>query len=127
VTITFTPTVSFTSATLPDITIRTRNAADILINLTSASPSAIVPVIVMSHGKNGYGATNDQGISQALPATWPTNNADENTNASGTTVFISRSVQSQGASGSGGEFDDQLIWISRWVLMNRMVAAGKLP
>lgn len=127
VTITFTPTTSFTSATLPDITIRTRNAAGTLTNLTSASPNAIVPAIVLSHGKNGYGATNVQGIVQALPANWPTTNVDENTNASGTTVVISRTVQAQGASGSGGEFDDQLVWLSRWVLLSRMVTAGKLP
>ena len=92
--------------------------------LTAASS---VPAIVISHGKNGYGGTNEQGTAQELPSTWVTNYPDENANATGTTIFINRPPQAQGTSGTGGEFDDVLIWVPRFVLLNRMVAAGKLP
>lgn len=120
----FTPASSFATTSGADITIRTRNAAGALINLTNAN---LVPVVVLSHGKNGYGATDAQGIAQALPAAWPANNADENSNASATTSFISRTAQASGTSGTGGEFDDLSVWVSRWVLLNRMISAGKLP
>ncbi|MBM3342256.1 MAG: prepilin-type cleavage/methylation domain-containing protein [Betaproteobacteria bacterium] len=121
------PPFSFTGTTGPDITIRTRNAAGTLVNLTPAPSNQIVPVVVISHGKNGYGGSNADGIAQALPGGWPANNTDENTNANGTISFVSRSAQAAGAAGAGGEFDDQVLWISRWVLLSRMVAAGKLP
>lgn len=124
VTLSFTPTSSFTIVTTPDITILTRDAAGTLINLTSAN---IVPVVVMSHGKNGYGATSADSTAPALPAAWPTANADENTNATATLTFVSRTPQAAAAAGPGGEFDDQLVWISRWVLTSRMIAAGRLP
>ena len=127
VTLLFTPTTSFSSVTSPDITIRTRNAAGALTNLTAAAGSAIVPVVVISHGKNGHGATNAEGTAVALPANWPAGNTDENSNVTGTTTFISRLPQAAGAGGAGGEFDDQVVWLSRWVLLSRMVAAGKLP
>lgn len=117
----------FTAVTSPTITIRTRNAAGALANLTAAAGSAIVPVVVLSHGKNGYGSSNPEGVAVALPAGWPANNTDENSNVTGTTTFISRSPQAAGASGAGGEFDDQVVWLSRWILLSRMVAAGKLP
>lgn len=124
VTLNFTPTTSFTTVTTPDITIRTRNAAGTLINLTNVN---LVPVVVVSHGKNGYGATTAEGIALALPAGWPANHTDESNNANGTTQFVSRTAQSAGAGGPGGEFDDQLVWISRWVLVSRMISAGRLP
>lgn len=124
VSLAFTPTTSFTTVTTPDITIRTRNAAGALTNLTNAN---IVPVVVLSHGSNGYGATGTDGAVRALPPGWPANNVDENSNATGTTQFISRTPQAAGTTGTGGEFDDQLIWVSRWVLVSRMIAAARLP
>lgn len=120
----FTPTVSFNGGTLPDIRIQTRNAVGALVNLTGTN---LVPVVVISHGKNGYGGVNAQGVAQALPTGWPTNNLDENTNATGTINFVSRTPQAAGTPGNAGEFDDQVLWISRWVLLSRMIAAGKLP
>lgn len=115
---------TFNLTTASDITIQTRNSAGALTNLTNANSA---PAMVMSHGKNGYGSVNAENIAQALPAGWPASNIDENTNATGATTFVSRSIQSAGASGTGGEFDDIVVWMSRYTLLNRMVTAGKLP
>lgn len=80
------------------------------------------------------GSVNDRGIAQALPANWPANNADENSNATRLSAdppiragFVSRAPQAESASGAGGEFDDIVVWISPSILFNRMVAAGRLP
>ncbi len=76
-----------------------------------------IPAIIISHGKNGYGAYTSAGtqISTANAS------ADEKNNADGTTnnVYVSRTYSS--------DFDDIVTWISPNILFNRMVAAGKLP
>jgi prepilin-type N-terminal cleavage/methylation domain-containing protein len=119
------PNPVFTLTTSSDITIRTRDSASALTNLTNASS---VPAVVISHGKNGHGGTDEQGTAQALPAVgWPASYPDENTNSTGTTTFINRPPQAQGAIGTGGQFDDIVTWVPRYILLNRMVAAGKLP
>jgi type II secretory pathway pseudopilin PulG len=115
----------FTLGTAPDITIQTRTAdGTALTNLTNANT---VTAVVLSHANNAYGATNSQGVVQALPAGWPASNSDENTNSTGTTIFVSRAPQREGASGLGGEFDDIVAWLPRFSLVNRMVSGGKLP
>jgi prepilin-type N-terminal cleavage/methylation domain-containing protein len=114
----------FTLTTASDITIQTRDGTGAIINLTNVNG---VPAVVLSQGKNGYGSFDDQGVTQALPTDWPTSNLDENTNATGTTAFVNRVLQDAGASGTGGEFDDIVTWLSKYVVFNRVVAAGKLP
>lgn len=114
----------FGLSTAPDITIQTRNSAGALANLTNASS---VPAVVISHGKNGYGSSDINGTAQAVPAGWSTSNPDENTNSTSSTTFVSREAQGTNAGGAGGEFDDLVVWVSRYALINRMVAAGKLP
>lgn len=121
-TISTSPLFGLSSA--PDITIRTRDSAGALTNLTNANT---VPAVVISHGKNGYGSVNADGVTQALPSDWPASNTDENANATGTTTFISRVAQAANAAGTGGEFDDIIAWVPRYTLLNRMVTAGKLP
>lgn len=116
-------TVPFTLTSTGDIIVRTRNTAGVLTNLTSTA----VPAVVVSHGRNGYGGTGELGNVIATPGTWPASFVDENTNLTGTTSFVSRSPQAEGASGTGGEFDDIVIWVPLYVLQNRMVTAGKLP
>lgn len=116
--------VLFGLATAPDITIQTRNSAGTLTNLTNANT---VPAVIISHGKNGYGSVDVNGTVQALPAGWPAGNTDENTNTTGTTSFVSRDAQGVNAAGTGGEFDDIVVWVSRYALINRMVSASKLP
>ena len=117
-------TTAFSLSTTPDIRIRTRDSSGTLTNLTNSNT---VVAVVVSLGRNGYGATNDQAVVQALPSTWPASFADENTNSSGTTIFVSRDQQDEGASGTGGEFDDIVVWLPAYTLFNRMVTAKKLP
>ena len=94
--------------------------------LTAANPDGAVAVI-LSHGKNGFGAWNALTNTQRpLPVS-----ADEVDNLTSPT-FTSR-VPTAFATPCGGagqplcEFDDIVIWIGKYTLYNRMVAAGKLP
>jgi len=81
------------------------------------------PAVVLSHGKNGYGAINS--ITNTLnPA--PTS-LDElaNTNGTADTIYVSHTQSDIGS--TTGEFDDNVVWLSREILLNRMVAGGRLP
>lgn len=51
--------------------------------------------------------------------------ADEAANLDGDQVFVSHAMAP--AEAAGGEFDDQLTWLSPNILFNRMVQAGRLP
>lgn len=90
-----------------------------------------VPVVIISYGKNGYGAYTSGGTQITLP---PAVNADETANATATsTTFYSReqspqtSPCSDTAAGNFCEFDDLIGYIPVSVLMTRMISAGKLP
>jgi len=115
--ITLVPDISKT-----DITVKTRNAAGTLENISNIND---IPVVVLSTGKNGYLSwTLDQVAQNADSAAA---NPDEDTNASSADgkTFISRTPT--GPDAATGEFDDLVTWVSPNVLFNRMVAAGKLP
>ena len=85
---------------------------------SSLTSSAVA--VVLSHGKNGYGATNSSGATNAVSAS-----TDEQENTDNDRDFVSRIMTDQDA--SAGEFDDIVTWLPLYVLFNRMVAAGKLP
>ena len=87
--------------------------------LTAPSPDGAVAVII-SHGKNGYSAINAN-TGTANPAA---TSVDELDNVSGT-GYTSRPITAVGS--TAGEFDDIVIWLGKYTLFNRMVAAGKLP
>lgn len=72
---------------------------------TSFTVSPGVPVVIFSTGKNG-----GQGGASA----------DETANLNGTRVFVTHDFVQNG-------FDDLVVWLSPNILINRMVAAGKLP
>ena len=80
-----------------------------------------VPVIVISHGKNGNGAYNTQG--NQLPVNADADELDNQLTGTGTTtanaIFISKTPTAT--------FDDIVTWLSPNILFNRMVQAGKLP
>ncbi len=116
------PAERFTMTESPDITIKSRDSAGNLENISNAND---IPVVILSTGKNGYLSwTLDQAAQNADSAGA---NGDEDTNASSADgkTFISRTPTGPGA--ATGEFDDLVTWISPNVLFNRMVAAGKLP
>lgn len=77
------------------------------VPLTTANE---VPAVVVSHGDNGLGAWSSNGSQNTLPV------GDELENANADAIFVSNS-----------SIDDIVIWISRPILMSRMIAAGKLP
>jgi len=51
--------------------------------------------------------------------------ANEAANLNSDTVFVSRALTS--STETGGVFDDQVTWLSPYILFNRMVQAGRLP
>lgn len=107
-------TLTTTSTTLR---VCTTAACTSLLTTISDGP----PAIVLSHGKNGYGAINSI-TGSANPA--PTA-VDELENTNGNATFVSHPTSTAGS--GAGEFDDIVVWLSREVLLNRMVAAGRLP
>lgn len=82
----------------------------VLTTTGGTSLSSNIPAVVVSHGKNGLGAWLPAGTQVSGAA------GDEATNAAAGTSFVSNT-----------SIDDQLTWLSPNLLMNRMIAAGKLP
>jgi prepilin-type N-terminal cleavage/methylation domain-containing protein len=104
-----------------DITIATRGRNG---QLTAATAINDIPAVIISFGRNGYGATSDQ---NTVLADAGSGNIDEKTNLqSSGTALIARDP-SDDVSSPGGAFDDMVLWISPNILYNRMVAAQRLP
>jgi prepilin-type N-terminal cleavage/methylation domain-containing protein len=130
-------TPSFTLGTAGDIKVQTRgdNPATLSPNIEAkfiSNLATTLPAIIISHGKNGYGARAADGL--LLPGA-PASNVDEIMNANpASAIKISRVMAqaaplcSDNAEGSPlCEFDDLVIWLSPNILFNRMIAAGRLP
>jgi type II secretory pathway pseudopilin PulG len=123
-----TPTqASFALCAQGTLTVTTRTAAPAGKNGTSVQ---FVPVAIISHGKNGYGAYTSGGTQFTAPPA----GTDESANANAaSTTFYSReqspqtSPCSDTAAGNFCEFDDLLAYIPVSLLITRMVSAGKLP
>jgi len=88
---------------------------------TAITYTGNAPAVLISHGRNGYGAVN------ALTRTVNTAPAsiDELANSDGNTTYVSRPTAAAGA--PAGEFDDMVAWLSTSILLNRMITAQKLP
>jgi prepilin-type N-terminal cleavage/methylation domain-containing protein len=98
-------------------------SGDINIYDASSEGSGIalgVPAVIVSHGKNGKGAINATGNANPAPS-----GINELANSDVTVNFVSRAPAGNGA--AGGYFDDQLTWLSQYVLYNRLVQGGRLP
>jgi prepilin-type N-terminal cleavage/methylation domain-containing protein len=79
------------------------------------------PALVLSHGRNGYGAVN--AATRAVNAA--AESADELANGDGNATYINRTHSASGA--AAGEYDDLLAWLSTAVLLNKMITAQRLP
>jgi type II secretory pathway pseudopilin PulG len=79
----------------------------------------LVVAIVYSTGKN-FATAQDAATATAAGRT------DEAANLNGDRVFVFHTPTSSGVA-SGGEFDDQMTWITVGELYGRMIAAGVLP
>ena len=83
--------------------------------------SSTAAFAVISHGKNGAGGINySTGNTNTASSS-----ADEQENYDTDKDVVSRPVYVGGTAAS--EFDDVVVWLSRYTFFNRMVAAGKLP
>jgi prepilin-type N-terminal cleavage/methylation domain-containing protein len=77
-----------------------------------------LPAVIVSHGKNGAGAFNGSGEMNPAPA-----GSDEISNQDADNSFVFHVPSNL----EGNEFDDLVVWISPYILFNRMIAAGRLP
>jgi prepilin-type N-terminal cleavage/methylation domain-containing protein len=104
-----------------DITVASRDA---LGNPVPASAVNDIPAVILSHGRNGFGAYSDAGIRQADTGA---GNVDEKANMRlAGQAFITR-VASDNATAPGGAYDDIVLWLSPNILYSRMLAAQRLP
>ena len=98
---------------------------------TANRVATTIPAVILSYGKNGYGAlnANTPAVPPALSLVKNDSSLasnDERTNINQTeTFFVSRTITAAGTPAT--EFDDLVTWLSPNVLFNRMVAAGRLP
>ena len=89
---------------------------DITVTDGASTIAVKVPAIIVSHGKNGFGAYGSDGtqISEATASVAEKENTDADTD------FVSMVANQL-------NYDDVVDWVSENVLFNRMVAAGRLP
>lgn len=113
------PNFFFTLSSVGDIRVRTRDEAGATIDLTNLE----IPAVILSHGKNQFGATSVSGVARAIPGSWTGDEADNDAN---TTLFYWRK-RTEVTTATGGEFDDVVAWVSLNQLFARMVSAGRLP
>jgi type II secretory pathway pseudopilin PulG len=111
------PAAVFGLASLSTIQVCTTAACTVRLTAVGDGP----PALIFSHGRNGFGARNaNTGTTNPNPTS-----ADEIANTDANAVFVSRLYTPVGA--PAGEFDDIVTWVPKNTLVNRMVAAGKLP
>src|SRR5471032_91980 len=109
----------FNLSTPRDISVATRDAQG---KLTAATAVNDIPAVIMSYGKNGYGASTEQGSTIADAGS---GNADEKINAAASTAFIAHDGNDNPAA-PGGQYDDIVAWLSPNILFSRMVAAQRI-
>lgn len=77
-----------------------------------------LPVVVVSHGRNGRGGYLPTGAKIAGAM------GDEEENSDNNASFVSHPPTAQGGP---AEYDDLVSWIPLAILINRMITVGKLP
>jgi hypothetical protein len=121
------PPSSFALCTLGTLTVNTRSGA---APHSATAIGAVLPAVIISHGKKGAGAFSPAGTTLTAPT-----GADEIANATHTaaaTIFYSRPQTPRASpcnedAGPPCEFDDIVVMITSNVLVARMIAAGRLP
>ncbi|MDO9282924.1 MAG: prepilin-type N-terminal cleavage/methylation domain-containing protein [Methylotenera sp.] len=108
-------TYAVTSPLKVDILL-TSNGALTVNNLSGGSVGLQLPVVVISHGKNGFGAYQVNGTQASTTGA----TAAELENLNGISPFVFGETMQNG-------YDDFVEWLSLNVLFNRMVLAGRLP
>lgn len=100
--------LGFTLATEGTIAGTAARGNDIVntIAVGGANIATNIPVVVVSKGKGGAGAADD-----------------EAENSDGDLTFVHK----EQIDVSGNEFDDIVVWVPSTILVNRLVAAGQLP
>ena len=122
-----------------DITVQTRGdnpaTAPAVEGKAISNLAQGLPAVIVSHGRNGFGATSISGVVRPTP---PVANSDELSNGDNevsSPFFISRifTKENTGCADDADEstalceYDDIVKWLSPALLNNRMVVAGQLP
>lgn len=96
---------SITQSLQSDIVMKGRNNAGVEYDLLAPAPNP--PAVVISHGTNGFGGTNELGTAMPPP---PASHVDEETNRTEVTDLVQR-VASDDSAITGGAFDDLIGWV----------------
>ena len=113
----WTTSANFRSGNTGTLTVNDRNGA------TVTPIAASVVAVVVSHGRNGFGAYSIGGTRNTLPAAG-TDELD-NTNGTADTVYFRREINTSDAA-SGGAFDDQVLVLTANDLLEPLFRDGTL-
>jgi len=111
----------FTLASTADLGVCTTAACT--TRITSATTWEAAVAVILSHGKNGRSAINASTGAANIAAA----SVDELDNTGGATYTSRPIYKPASAADTANEFDDIVTWLAKYTLLNRMVAAGKLP
>lgn len=109
-------TCTFMSSIQSDINVKGRNNAGALYDLM-ATPADYPPAVVIVHGSNGFGGTNETGAAMPPP---PASHIDEETNRTAVTDLVQRVASDDPAAVVGGPFDDLVGWVDRTEFQTQM-------
>ncbi len=90
-------------------------------NSAGANLATSIPVVLVSHGPNGWGAISVSGNAIGNPPAANVNET-ENTGVATNAIYVSNPPVAAGL--AGGEFDDIVTWMPFGLLVNRMLQAG---
>jgi prepilin-type N-terminal cleavage/methylation domain-containing protein len=111
---------SIDASSIGDIQIRSRSRDGAEITLTTTTHPA--PALILSHGANGLGSVDIDGNALAPPPA----GTDEAQNAAAGRIFFAR-VAAENPAAPGGPFDDRVLWLSPYLLINHLLSAGRYP
>lgn len=113
----WTLTASFRTGNTGTITVNDRNGATVTAIATN------VVAVVVSHGRNGFGAYSVGGTRNTLPAAGT--DERENTDGTANTTYFRREATTDDAA-TGGAFDDQVMYLGAADLLDPLFRDGTL-